>query len=577
MSSNSSESQSILSNRPIQFFPYLAEVGLIVLLLVATVVINLRMIRDGLNGYGDLLWHITWIQHFSKQIFEGIWYPRWLAGTNFGYGSPTFVFYPPLVYYIGSFFKLIGLNIEQTMTALFSSGLFGAGLSFYIYGRNKWGRIPAFIGGLSYMTIPAIADLINGGGLASLFAMALIPLGMYLTDQALVRPKWRAALAIFWSTIALTHVPSLLFCTIAWLFYTLFFLLKRPWKAVITTIASAGIGFGMVSFYLLPAILEQRFVNIEYMRGIDGGRFQASIFKFLDGGLSNIFIQELLAMVVLTIVSTLICLKGFRKNAAIIKETWLWLAFLIILVFLMSEWSWPIWKSSNILQMLQTPRRLGALFFFGEATLCGLTLSQKFQLRQRLKIFPLIIITIVIIANFKFGYQLFRALPALHNPGRGKVENLERLKIALYEPYTNKLIDVPEYRPSIKNSNKLPLVPRIDQPPVSVMSGKAAIQLNQWDSYNRMFNVTAEDTSSVRIRTYYYPAWHLYINQKPYPIDVSDDGTMKFTVEPGFYAVALRYQWTQYFTLGIILSIFSSVALVLFWIKSPKNSGSGQQ
>ncbi|MDJ0636402.1 MAG: hypothetical protein QNJ34_24710 [Xenococcaceae cyanobacterium MO_188.B29] len=78
------------------------EIIIVILLVLATIIINSRMIRDGLNGMTDMRWHITWLQHFSKQLAEGILYPRWLAGTNYGYGSPTFVFYPPLVYYLGS-------------------------------------------------------------------------------------------------------------------------------------------------------------------------------------------------------------------------------------------------------------------------------------------------------------------------------------------------------------------------------------------------------------------------------------------------------------------------------------------
>lgn len=39
---------------------YWVDFGIVILLAVATFVINLRMIRDGLKGLGDLLWHITW-------------------------------------------------------------------------------------------------------------------------------------------------------------------------------------------------------------------------------------------------------------------------------------------------------------------------------------------------------------------------------------------------------------------------------------------------------------------------------------------------------------------------------------
>ena len=58
--------------------------------------------------------------------------------------------------------------------------------------------------------------------------------------------------------------------------------------------------------------------------------------------------------------------------------------------------------------------------------------------------------------------------------------------------------------------------------------------------------------------------WHLYLNQKPHPIAMSDDGTIKFQLEPGVYQVDLRYQWTPAFIAGGILSILSIIVLILF-------------
>jgi len=579
MSSNSSEFSAAESNRQLPFNPYLLEVGIVILLALATVVINLRMIRDGLNGMTDLRWHIPWIQHFSKQLAEGIWYPRWLASTNFGYGSPTFVFYPPLVYYIGSLLKFSGLDIEQTIITLFSSALFLSGLTFYIYGRNRWGVIASFIGALAYITAPYLAfNIYWVGGLGVIFAQALIPLGWWLTEQAILRPKWRVALAMFWAILALTHTPSLLLCVVVWLPCTLFFLLNRSWKAVVATIVSAGIGLGIASFYLLPATLEQSLVNIDVMKKVGGG-FQASMLGTglpliplrLDRHVPHVFVHQSLAIILLALIALVFC----RKKVPIIQETWRWLVFAIALAFLMTSWSWPIWQASPTLQRVQAPWRLLQLFSFGGAALCGVVASGILKLRLRRRLFPSLIIMGILLINTSYSYKLSRQFVTIRNPGRGSISHLKEVKIALYEPYSEKLIDVPEYRPVLKNGSPSP-APVIGQPPVSVVSGKADIQLNQWGSYNRIFNVIAEETSTVRVRTYYYPAWHLYVNKKPHPIGRADDGTMELKLEPGSYTVELRYQWTPAFMMGVVLSILSIVALVLLWIKSAKSSVSRQ-
>jgi hypothetical protein len=214
--------------------------------------------------------------------------------------------------------------------------------------------------------------------------------------------------------------------------------------------------------------------------------------------------------------------------------------------------------------MVQFPWRLLQLFSFTGAALCAVVVSGVLKTHQRLRLLLVLIILAILGVNFRYSYQLSRSLPALHNPGRGIIENLQTITTILSDPYTDKLIDVEEYRPLLKNGN--PAVPVIGQPRVSVLSGQAETQINQWGSYNRIFTVKAEKASTVRIRTYYYPAWHLQVNQKPHPISMSSDGTMELKLEPGIYMVELDYQWTQAFILGGVLSVLSLVALSLFWI-----------
>ena len=138
-------------------FAYFIDTLIIFLLALMAIILNQRMIRNGIIfESNDIKYHITWLQYFSQQISEGIWYPRWLAGDNYGYGSPTFVFYPPLVFYLGSIFKLIGLDIEQTIIFLFTLAIFLLGFSFYFYGFRRWGKIASVVGALFYMTTPYI-------------------------------------------------------------------------------------------------------------------------------------------------------------------------------------------------------------------------------------------------------------------------------------------------------------------------------------------------------------------------------------------------------------------------------------
>ena len=553
--------------------PYLVEIIIFSLLIIATVVINLRMIRDGLNGMTDMRWHITWLQHFSQQLAEVIWYPRWLAGTNYGYGSPTFVFYPPLVYYLGSLIKFSGLNIEDTLIILYSLSLFLAGFNFYIFGRHRWGVIASFIGALAYMTAPYLAyNLYWVSSLSVAYAIAWIPLGWWLTDLALAKPKWKIAIAIFWCIFALTHLPNLLLCGLVWLFYTLFFLFSHSWKNVVTTIIFAGLGLGLASFFLIPAIVEQPLVNIASMKNVIGditnGIFGAGlpfIPKKLDFQVPHIFAHQSLVILVLSAVAFLYC----RRDKKTFSESKKWILFTLALALMMSSLSTPIWQASSTLQKVQAPWRLFSLYAFGSSALCGVVVSKILRLRLPLKIFLSLIIAAILLVNTSYSYKLSRKFPTFRNPGKANLEHLEPSRLALEEPFTDKLIDVGEYRPVIKQG--IPSAdPILGQPKLTVVKGKAKIELDRWKSYRRNFKIVAEEPSTIRVRTYYYPAWHLYLNNRSYPIDILDDGTISFTVREGNYSVRLVYQKTLAFTWGIIVSILSILILFIYWITITK-------
>lgn len=388
--------------------PWLLDLGMIVLVMLATVVINYKMIKDGLNGMPDIRWHITWLQHFSKELAEGIWYPRWLAGTNFGYGSPTFVFYPPLAYYLGSAIKAIGFDTPQALVAMFSLSLFGCGSNFYLYGRQRWGRFAALVGAIAFMTAPFLGyNTYFAARFAEVFALLWIPLGLWLTDQALENSRWRIPLAIFFAVFALSHVPSLLLCFIFWIPYTLFQLLKKPWQTVITTIGSAFVGFGIVSLYLLPAILERDFVNTEGMKSVLGG-FRANLVGtpltingVFNGRIQNIFFWELGAIVFFAA----LCLYLHRHHSKQWQETWAWIVFVGVVALMMSNVSLPIWETSQTLQMVQFPWRMMGLFSFGLGALCSLAVKGIKQQSLPLKIVFSVAIIAILFHNFHYTYK----------------------------------------------------------------------------------------------------------------------------------------------------------------------------
>ncbi len=572
----------MLSKNQLSTSPLLREFLIsFVFLLAGSIAVNEHMFSNGIIFQGhDIEAHTTWLIHFSKHIAEGILYPRWLADTNYGYGSPDFVFYPPGVYYIGSLIRLAGIDIQKTITLLFLLASLLAGFSCYVYSRNKWGKKVALFASLAYMTSPyLVLNIYQRAALPETFAVALFPLGLFLTDQAFGKPKWRIGLAFFFAALSLTHVPSLLLYTIFWFLYAICCLLKHSWKAVVMTIGSGIVGLGMASFYLLPAILEKDLVNVNSMRKVSNG-FQGNLIwtpvnwasPFMRGSITDIFTYQLLTIIVKTRIVFLCC----RQEPQKFKAASLWLIFLLLLSFMMTYPSVKIWQSSRTLQMVQFPWRLMGMFSFGVVAMFAISIDGILKSKSQLKLVLSLIVVGIFLANASYSYKLSRALPGLNNPGdltKTTVKNpkyspsnrLNILKLALDEKEISQLPGRVEYLPLTPEGIAATPIPK--QPNIYSLKGEALIKLDQWHSYNRIFNVSATEDTNLKIRTFYYPAWRLYVNDKPYPMIVSDDGTIELKLNPGEYTVRLFYSWTYPFLVGVIISIFSIIVLAGYWYK----------
>ncbi|MEM6450129.1 MAG: hypothetical protein AAF703_07440 [Cyanobacteria bacterium P01_D01_bin.105] len=600
------------------------DAGIVGCLLFAALIINWRLIRDGITGLGDVRWHLTWLQHFSHQLSEGIGYPRWLAGTNFGYGSPTFVFYPPLIYYLGAGLKALGLTFEQVVNVLFTGSVFLSGVSFYSWGRWRWGQIPGLLGALAYMLSPGLLGVVHGGGLAPAYSFVWLPLLLLLSEKAIQEAgqgiktgkgqrgttSWQylsvssaGTLALVWGLVALTHLPSLLIYAIAWIPYTICCLRNQSWPVRIHIGLSALIGWGLAAFFLIPAVLEQRYINIDYMLASQDG-FKTSMLNVMETlklGWGDRTVQQWLACFVLT----LIAMVGYVRQPKQQKTVAIVALIAMGIVFLMSDGSWLLWKIAPVVKKIEYSSRINRLLYLAQAALCTMAVQSLLQpqwaipriLKRFVQISLIAIVCAILFGNFKAHHVEVRKFPGLYSSGNGVMLNRDWIETIVHTPFSDRLIDVPEYRPrldaktspnligskfikEVQTGAGLPTIqdtvsgalptPQPNQAKFELVQGQADLTVVDWQSDRRKIKINAQTNASIILRIYNYPAWKMTVGDKVHPIRTAYDGRIQFDIAAGEHDVILRYGMTSAFWLGISASILSAIVFVGIYCYGPR-------
>ena len=124
---------------------------------------------------------------FDTELRQGIWWPRWLHGGNFGLGSPTFYFHPPLAYWAAAAIgRIADLSPSAALGAATALWRILALVTTYAWLRGHHIRGPALAGAALAVLLP-YASFVNPWirfAYAEVAAAALLPLLLLAIDRA---------------------------------------------------------------------------------------------------------------------------------------------------------------------------------------------------------------------------------------------------------------------------------------------------------------------------------------------------------------------------------------------------------
>ncbi len=310
---------------------------------------------------------------FADGLRQGYPYPRWCPDFYGGYGSPFFVFYAPLVYFLGALLALATGTAALGLKLVCALGSVAAGLGAYHLVQGETRRSDAaLLGAFAYLSTPyRVTNLTVRGDLSEFFALAVLPWTLYgyralvhetdprkLPFRACVAMGLHAALVVSHTLIGLwgTGIAVLVALGSAWQLW------RR--RAVTRLILLPGVFVGALALscvYWLPALAERSLVRTDSMglgyyapehnwlipvKLLAPGQFQIAPLFGLAGLLAAVSVAR-------------------RKR---LGSEWLWLAGASALVVLVLPHASMVWEKDLLPfgRLIQFPWRL-----LGPAALCA--------------------------------------------------------------------------------------------------------------------------------------------------------------------------------------------------------------
>ena len=569
-----------------------ADVGFV---LFAALLVTLPLLLRGNSCGHDQIFHlISWLEA-ANQWSHGTLRPFWAFHPAWHAGEPRFVFYPPLSWTLGA---LLGFVLPWTaaLTAYTFTTALLCGLAMRALLRRFTTAMLATAGACVYVANPYLLFVVyERAAYAELLAAAWMPLLLLCVLERRLQPSRLAlAVALLWLTnapAAIVGSYALLLLAIVRLFYIALRRAEPTWRRHIVmegTQLTAGylLGLGLAAFFLVPALVERRFVQLAMavipgMRPRDSFLFEHTGQDFHDAVLraASWIAVAVLAVALASAAALLLRHKHHHTwrsmkaravdrnstSAAVVPS----LAILsAVVLFLLTPLSAAVWTHAPQLAFLQFPWR----FLTVEAAVAVVLLvllAASFHLHGR----SALAVALVFAATMPWlGNHTYRQ--ACDD------EDAPPARVLAFQ--ADRGIDpTDEYTPVNDDNDTLQqdlpaawLAENADGAPRAA-SSPDVVSTSDGNPGHLRFDVRAHAeprTLIVRLRA--YPSWQLLLDGTPHTTtSTRDDGLVTIDLPPNTaHAVQLRYRWAADDYAGCALSVACLLLLLYRWKPLPVES-----
>lgn len=503
----------------------------------------------------DVEFHLySWLEVLS-QWKTGIVYPRWASLAHFAYGEPRFVFYPPASWTLGGLLSAIfpwtvasGIYIWIVLVL--------AGVSMFVLARRWLDRRAAIFAAALYAASPYHLVIVYWrSAFAELLASSLVPL-LLLFVLKVVDEGRRAVvpLGLLLAAAWLTNAPAAVMIHYSMALLLIFFAWKeRSLRLVFVGMAAVALGAWLSAFYLLPAIYEQRWVNIA--QAVSAGSSPADNFLFVhttdaDHDNFNRIISWVAILEMSIIIATAWTARKWRETN---RELWnVLLGWAIVCSVLMFPASAALWDVLPKMAFMQFPWRwlLCLSMIFSIFVTLGM---RRWWWRG-----AVCAISILVIA---MAWQRIQS-PWWDNAGdlREMQDNMaDRVGYEGTDEYTPVGADPGAIDKNARN--------------VTVAGpARGVIHVSRWEAESKTFTADMSDPDQLALRLFRYPAWQAEVNGRVVQTASTDAGQMLVPVEPGVNRVQISFIRTWDRSVGGWISLLTALSLIAWTLRTKRRT-----
>jgi uncharacterized membrane protein len=543
---------------------------LLILALICWLAIT-PFLRWGSPSGHDFEFHMYSWMEVLQQWKQGIIYPRWAALAHWGYGEARFLFYPPGSWTLGAAlgallpWKIVpGVYCWLVLTA--------AGTGMYALAR-RWLPPPDALFAAAFYAINPYHLLVVywRSAYAELLAAVFIPLALL----CLLRVKEGGIRSILWLSLVLAgawlvNAPAamMIHYSVAGLALVIALQARSAGSAIriLVRIGLAVIlGAVLASFYLLPAVYEEPWVNIAALLS-PGVRPQDDFLFTMVADADHNRFNLLVSLVALTEIMFLVFAIWFARERnqpednPFRQSAWLPLAaWGTATAFVMLPLSNPLWIYLPKFRFVQLPFRWLLCLNAPLALLLAAATIQSSSGRPGLGKWA--------VRGLISCYLLAMLLFAGHRiqpPWWDQAADIQEMQDAISDGSGYEGTD--EYVPVGADPYEL----KKDLPLVSAENGAAVrVQELTWGTTEKHVKMRADSRQNVVLRLFNYPAWQVTVNGRRPPAGTSDvTGLMIIPVEPGDNEIRVVFTRTADRLAGIVVSLLALVLFFALWLAS---------